>query len=143
MLSKYLDILRNNGFKVTPKREAILNYFVREGIYATPESVWLALKTIFKRIGLPTVYRNLEQLCRIGLLVRVEGSENRFYYGLCRAEDPLSHHHHIVCTGCRQVREVDSCAFHEIDREVERQTGFMLTEHVLYLKGLCPDCRTG
>lgn len=142
MLSRYQELLRENGLKITPKREAILDIFINEGKYATPESIWLDLRTIFKQIGLPTVYRNLEQLRQVGILTRIEGSENRYYYGLCRAENPHGHHHHIVCTSCRQVQEVHHCLFGSISQEIEEETGFHLTEHSVYLKGLCPDCRS-
>ncbi len=141
MLERYISRIKKNGWKVTPKRKAIVQIFLESGKYATPEEVWQKLKMEFRKIGLPTVYRNLEYFNRIGILVRVEGAENRFYYGLCQAKSSKEHHHHIVCTKCHRVEEVDTCEFQGLISYIEANTGFKVSEHSLQLKGLCRQCQ--
>ncbi len=140
-MNKYREELKENNLKVTPKREAIIGFFLRNNRYATPEIVWNKLKKSFPHLGLPTVYRNMEQLGKIGILTRVDGTENRFYYGLCRAREPKRHHYHIICQKCRRVNEVENPYFESVRKDVERKTGFRITGHKLQLMGLCRNCR--
>ena len=140
MKERYIEILRENGLKITPKREAILDFFLKNKIYATPEEVWKSLKNNFKKLGLPTIYRNLEEFNQIGILTKIEGDENRFYYALCEAENPFSHHHHIVCIKCHKVGLVEICNFDEITKKIEKMSGFKVIEHSLQIKGICKNC---
>ncbi|MDD3927665.1 MAG: Fur family transcriptional regulator [bacterium] len=142
-MQRYIRMLRDGKLKVTPRREAILAYFLKEGKYATPEQVWEDLRLSLGRLGLPTVYRNLEELHGLGILVRVEGAENRFHYGLCRADDPHAHHHHIVCMECRRMQEVEGCLVEALSGRIEAETGFKLTGHTINLQGLCRSCAVG
>lgn len=139
-MQRYIRMLREGRLKITPRREAILAYFIKEGKYATPEQVWKKLRISLGRLGLPTVYRNMEEMHQLGILVKVEGVENRFYYGLCRAEDPQVHHHHIICQGCHKVREVEGCLVGSLSKQIEAKTGFKLTGHTVHLQGLCQSC---
>lgn len=139
-MKKYIKLLKKNNLKVTPKRKAIIKYFIKSNRYSTPENVWKYLKKELKRIGLPTVYRNLEEFEKIGILTRIEGEEERMYYGLCEAENPFSHHHHIVCTVCHSVSVVENCNFHKIKENVEKSTGYKVIDHKLLIKGVCKNC---
>jgi len=140
-MNEYRKKLKKNGFKITPKREAIIAFFSRKNRYATPETVWKEVKKSLPQLGLPTVYRNLEQMRKIGILTQVEGTENRFYFGLCRAKNPGEHHHHISCQKCHRVSEVESCYLDLLTKEVKKKTGFLIIDHKLQLTGICRNCR--
>ncbi|HNQ34785.1 MAG TPA: Fur family transcriptional regulator [bacterium] len=138
---KYEALLKEHGYKLTPRRRAIIR-LLGQGTCATPERIWRRLKPGFGRLGLPTVYRNLEEFRKAGVAARVAGPEERFYYGLCRARRPDQHHHHIVCEKCRRVSEVSGCRLEGLAASVKKETGFQVTEHRLELVGLCRKCRT-
>jgi Fe2+ or Zn2+ uptake regulation protein len=140
-MDRYRKKLKKNGFKVTPKREAIIAFFSRKNRYATPETVWKELKKSLPRLGLPTVYRNLEQMRKIGILTQVDGAENRFYFGLCRAKNPGEHHHHISCQKCHRISEVESCYLESLTKKIKEKTGFLITNHKFQLTGVCKDCQ--
>jgi len=140
-MDKYRKKLKKNGFKITPGREAIVAFFSRENRYVTPETVWKEVRKSLPHLGLPTVYRNLEQMRKINILTQVDGAENRFYFGLCRAEKPEKHHHHISCQKCHRVSEIESCYLESLTKEIKVKTGFLITNHKLQLTGVCKDCR--
>jgi len=139
-VEKYIRILKSNGLKITPKRKEIINFFIEKDRYATVEEVWNNLKLKFKKIGLPTVYRNLEKFSEIGILTEIRTRDNKAYYGLCNAENPKSHHHHIICVKCHKVRCIDFCNFNEITEKIEKESGFKILNHFLQIKGICSDC---
>ncbi|HOK56329.1 MAG TPA: transcriptional repressor [bacterium] len=139
-MEKYKKSLKKNKLKITPKRVAIINYFLKNDKYFTPFDIWKYMKNNFKKIGLPTVYRNLAYFEKIGILTKIEGEENRFYYGICKEEKNI-HHHHIVCISCHKVDDFGICNFEEIKNDIEKKTGFIITEHQFFLKGLCKNCK--
>ncbi|MFA5394020.1 MAG: Fur family transcriptional regulator [Candidatus Ratteibacteria bacterium] len=140
-MSEYRKKLKKNGFKITPGREAIITFFSGENRYVTPETVWKEVRKNLPRLGLPTVYRNLQQMRNIGILTQVAGTENRFYFGLCRAKNPGAHHHHISCQKCHRVSEVENCYLESLTKEIKEKTGFLITGHKFQLTGVCKDCR--
>ena len=139
-MEKYINVLKEHGLKITPKREAIINFFIEKDRYATVEEVWKSLKFKFKKIGLPTVYRNLEKFNEIGILTKIEGEGNKTCYGLCQAEDPNSHHHHIICISCHKVGIIEFCNFHQIVKKIEKESGFKVIDHSIQIKGICKKC---
>ena len=70
MEQRHAQALKDAGMKATPKRLAILGMLYEESAYASPEELWKRLRDRFDRLGLPTVYRNLEELAASGVISR-------------------------------------------------------------------------
>jgi Fur family ferric uptake transcriptional regulator len=51
------------------------------------------------------------------------------------------HHHHLICTRCARVVEIEECFPEEIERRIARANGFTGVTHRLEFFGVCPDCR--
>ena len=51
------------------------------------------------------------------------------------------HHHHLVCTGCGAVQDLDQCAVSGALREVADASGYEIEGHWLELYGRCAACR--
>lgn len=132
----YLNKLRENDYKITPKRRAIVSLFLKADKYLSPETVRNKLKKQFKHLGLPSIYRNLGLMAECGILTRIQRPDQRLNYGLCR-EMENKHHHHIICVKCGKVREFSEC------RLFKRKVidGFEIAGHFLQLEGVCPECR--
>ncbi|MCA9393935.1 MAG: transcriptional repressor [Candidatus Omnitrophica bacterium] len=135
-MNDYADQLRRRGLKATPKRMAIIGLFVKENRILTPEEVWVPLRRKFGRLGLPSVYRNLDTLAGCHILTQVHQFDNKRYYALCHARHD-HHHHHIVCTSCGKVGEFEGCAL----ESVRRVDGFKVLRHFVQLEGICADCQ--
>ena len=126
---------RENNFKLTPKRRAIIDFFLCEERYLTPQDVWKGLKKKFKHLGLPSIYRNLETFSKCGILTKIQRPDRRLYYGLCNSKN--KHHHHIICIRCGKVREFSDCGL------FKKKTikGFKVISHSLQIEGICSNCR--
>jgi Fe2+ or Zn2+ uptake regulation protein len=131
--------LKSLGLKSTPKRLAILEIMGQASVYLSPEEVWETLKAHFTRIGFPTVYRNLEELCRAGLITKIIHPDRRLYYYLCSAQH---HHHHFVCLSCRRVEDLTICGLQPIEDEVRNTLHGTVDSHLLQVYGHCRYCRT-
>jgi Fur family zinc uptake transcriptional regulator/Fur family ferric uptake transcriptional regulator len=133
----YSQTLKSLNLKATPKRVAILALLGEEMAYLSPEEVWHRLKGEFDRIGLPTVYRNLEELAAGGVITKVIHPNRQLYYHFCPNRE---HHHHFVCLSCRKVEDVDACGLEGIEREVGERLGGRVISHLVQVNGLCRAC---
>jgi len=130
-------ILKELDLKATPKRLAILDILSGESTYVSPEEVWMKMKQRFSAIGLPTVYRNLEELAERGIIFKVIHPDRKLYYFFCANR---SHHHHFVCTSCRRVNDLAFCAFEEIEKEVSQNLNGTVSSHIMQVFGTCSEC---
>ncbi|HOJ72178.1 MAG TPA: transcriptional repressor [Syntrophorhabdaceae bacterium] len=137
MESGFAATLKGLNMKVTPKRIAILEILSKESIYLSPEEVWQMMRQRFKSIGLPTVYRNLEDLSNGGAITKVIHPDRKLYYFSCG--NP-GHHHHFVCISCRRVEDISFCGRDEIENEVNNTLKGKVLSHVLQVYGICNAC---
>ena len=61
---------------------------------------------------------------------------NQAVYELCGAE----HHDHLVCVKCNKIIEFQDDVIEKHQIQIAKKHGFDLTDHSLYLYGLCEDC---
>jgi Fur family transcriptional regulator, ferric uptake regulator len=129
--------LKRLNLKVTPKRIAIMEILTGEPGYLSPEEIWSEMKRRFNRIGLPTVYRILDELAEGNIISKIAHPNRQLYYFFCGNN---SHHHHFVCLSCRNVDDINFCAIHELQKEVRKKLSGQVTSHILQVNGLCKEC---
>jgi Fe2+ or Zn2+ uptake regulation protein len=132
-----LTQLKALHMKATPKRLAILEILAEASGYLGPEEVWQKMKTSFKSIGLPTVYRNLEDLSKGEVIIKVLHPDRKLYYFYCRN---AGHHHHFVCVSCRKVEDIQFCGMREIEDEVKNSLKGQVVSHLFQVYGFCNTC---
>ena len=104
----------------------------------TVEDLWQELRQAEPRIGRATVYRAVEKLVNRGLLTRIEFADGTHHYRVC---DGNEHHHHLTCTQCHCVVDVDICLPADQFAAVGKQADFVIEGHSLTLFGRCKNCR--
>ena len=131
------NILRSLNLKITPKRLALLDILMNESSYLSPEEIWSKMKKQFGRIGLPTIYRILEELSERDIISKVTHPNRQLYYYFCLNR---SHHHHFVCLSCRNVEDINFCVLDELQEEVKRKLNGKVVSHILQVNGYCRNC---
>jgi len=130
--------LRNAGLKVTLPRVKILEILERsQRRHMSAEDMYKALLDSGEDIGLATVYRVLTQFETAGLVTRhhFEGGHSVFEL------NQGMHHDHIVCVKCGRVDEFVDGEIEKRQKQIANAKGYEITDHSLYLYGICPDCR--
>lgn len=128
--------LREQGYRLTPQRNLIWEVLRDAGRHMTAEEVAAEVRRTMPDVNVSTVYRTLELLVNLDLVVetRLEGSAG--YYEV--SPEPV--HHHFVCRECGAVTHFGDAVLAPVraelaarDLEVERiqVTAF----------GLCAGCR--
>lgn len=128
----YEHVLRSSGLRITPQRSALMRALQRAHTPLTAEE--LHAKT---DADLVTIYRNLQSLVKAGIVHEVRFKDTSVRYELAHG-----HHHHIVCTGCGIVEELESCNTSPLDRQaLEASKKFSrIQEHALEFFGTCVSC---
>jgi Fur family ferric uptake transcriptional regulator len=88
------------------------------------------------RVGLATVYRNLQAMAADGELDVIRTPEGEAVYRSCSTH----HHHHVVCRSCGLAVEVTGDAVERWADAVAAAHGFTAVRHTVEMDGLCPAC---
>jgi len=130
--------LRKAGLKVTLPRVKILDILeASDTRHHSAEDVYKALLETGEDIGLATVYRVLTQFEAAGLVTRhhFEGGQSVF-------ELNEGHHHdHILCVKCGRVDEFVDEVIEKRQKAIAAELGYEMTDHSLYMYGICNACR--
>ena len=132
--------LRSAGLKVTLPRLKILKLLeASDQRHLSAEDLYKELLESGEDIGLATVYRVLTQFEEAGLVNR-----HRFEGGQSVFELDHGHHHdHMVCVKCGRVDEFVDDVIEERQRSIAERLDYEMTDHSLYIYGICPVCRRG
>ena len=136
MAHNFPQLLKSLQLKVTPQRLAILESMSTVRTYLSPEEVQgqVQLRTNSK-VGLPTIYRNLEELSSQGVISKILHPNRQLYYYFCANRD---HHHHFVCLACRTVQDIHDCGCAELASQIDGQVELQIMQAL----GTCRRCCT-
>jgi Fe2+ or Zn2+ uptake regulation protein len=131
-------LFHKHGLRCTPQRLAVLGIFEKSPKHFSTTEIHKKVKKALPGTGLATVYRTLETLVDMGLVVRVHLESGCHSYTIA----PVGHQHPIVCMECDRVVDFAECPIEDISRKLSRQTGFTIQKHFLQLFGKCRTCQS-
>ena len=133
-----MTALEGAGYQVTEARRAVAQLIAaREGHFTAADLIEDA-RARRLGIGRATIFRALELFSELNVLERLEMPGGEHAYVPCEP----AHHHHIVCSMCGRVTEVDDTGLMDAVEEIQGRTGWQVESHRLELYGRCPRCRT-
>ena len=128
--------LREEGYRLTPQRLAILRILHDSRRHLTPIEVFEQARRQLPGITEPTVYRTLSFLNEQGLAMAAHIGSGQLVYEIAEHA-----HHHLICRACEGSIEVDHDVLEPLYRELQERTGFRIESlHVTFF-GTCPDCQ--
>jgi Fur family transcriptional regulator, stress-responsive regulator len=128
--------LRAGGLRVTQGRVAVLDALTRLP-HSDAETVFRAVLSSLPGTSVQNVHNVLGDLTAAGLLRRIEpaGSPARYER---RIGD---NHHHVVCTACGAVADIDCVVGHAPCLQPGDAAGFAVDTAEVTFWGLCPSCQ--
>lgn len=128
--------LAEAGYKVTGPRLAVLKAATAQpGTFSVQElEQWLVERG--ESPGIASIFRTVRLLCDLHLLQRIHGLDECHRYSIGAA-----HGHHLICTRCGAMEHFDNCGVQVLIEQLERQTSYQISAHLVELFGLCPRCR--
>ncbi len=132
----YATLMRERGCRVTPQRQLILDVVCHGGGHTTPDEVYARVQARAPAVNRTTVYRTLDFLCEMRLVVAAKIGGHMFYE--IAGATP---HHHLVCRKCNKVEQISHDAVKSFFARIERDRQFLIDMDHLALFGLCQNCR--
>jgi Fur family ferric uptake transcriptional regulator len=129
------ETLKSLNLKYTKKREAIVKILEQANEPMTAEDIY-TLTSNDLHMSFSTVYRSLSALTDKNLIMKELRQDGKTYYQI----NSLNHKHHLICTICGEVTQIDQCPLHELEHKLTMQTGYVITGHNLEFCGICPKC---
>lgn len=125
-----------NMMRLTTQRQIILEELSKVKTHPTASELYDMVRKRLPRIGLGTVYRNLELMAENGMILKLEvgGTQKRF-------DATTDNHYHIRCSGCGRVDDIDTPVMNELVREAADATSYEVIGHHVEFSGQCPVCQ--
>ena len=120
------------------QRDVILDYLKGTSSHPTAEEVYENIRVLEPNISLGTVYRNLKQLADNGMIQRLHMND-----GIDHFDADTSSHHHLFCTNCCRVYDLEQAGVNSFSRNVnfaELEGGNKIEGFVIYFYGKCRNC---
>ena len=120
---------------MTSKQQQLMDLLEASADELTGQKMHRALAEADAAMGLATVYRNLRQLQKLGLIrCRHLPTGEALYAPVARDR------HHLTCVSCGETRQLSTCPLHDPTIPSEQQAGYALLFHTLEFYGLCGRC---
>jgi Fur family transcriptional regulator, ferric uptake regulator len=130
------------GYRRGGARRALLELLAAQNCALTAQEIEDALREGrgTRRVSRASVYRNLDELERLGLVQRVEIGLPMVRYE--RVSGPTEHHHHLVCDRCGVVMPFSDPALERAIDTLSNRVPLTVSEHEIVLHGACQTCAT-
>jgi Fe2+ or Zn2+ uptake regulation protein len=127
----------DRGLRLTPQREVLLRVLSETMGHPTADDMVQRVREVLPTVSHATVYRNLQELVREGLIRTLEVAGTAVQFEL-NPDD----HHHFVCHRCGRVWDVYLSSLDvRINRQRTQLDGFQVDRRDVQLHGVCAYCR--
>ncbi len=133
--TKLRALLSKAGMKATPGHLEILSVIFKS---KKPISSQDVIDDVGKQLDPATVYRCITKLKNSGIIRQIDLRQNHAHYEFF----DMAHHHHIICTGCDRIEDIEDCNLPAMHEQILNQTKQFtnIHHHSLEFYGLCKKC---
>lgn len=138
--NNFREQLKERGYKLTTQRQAVLNVLMDHiGEHLSTEEIYDLVKISNPEIGLATVYRTLLLFDRMELVYKLDLDDGCNRYELNKNNED-HRHHHLICTKCGEVAEVEEDLLESLEEQILKKKGFIVKDHRVKFYGYCKAC---
>jgi Fur family ferric uptake transcriptional regulator len=122
--------------RLTTQRQIILEELAKVKTHPTASEVYDMVRKRLPRIGLGTVYRNLELMAENGMIAKLEvgGTQKRF-------DATTESHYHIRCSCCGKVEDIDIPIIDSLVGTAAKNSSYQIFGHHIEFTGICAECQ--
>ena len=120
----------------TRQRAAVAAVLAETDEFRSAQELHAILRDTGDKVGLATVYRNLQAMAADGEIDMLRTDDGEAVYRACST----GHHHHLVCRVCGRTVEVEGPTVEAWANKVSAEHGFSDVQHTLEIFGTCASC---
>jgi Fe2+ or Zn2+ uptake regulation protein len=134
MSEDLVTALRERGMRVTPQRVVLHRALLELDRHVTADELLEAVGDRLPNVSLPTIYATLDLLEELGMVRRVQRAGTTLF-------DPRTDaHHHLVCTVCGSIEDLDGDLDTSALRLAADEHGFEAGRIEAVVHGRCAAC---
>ena len=134
-LPDFRELCREHSLAVTHQRQVIYESLAVMPDHPSPEDVYAIVKKAIPAISLATVYKTLHTFVEHGILRELSP-----HHGTLRVDWNTHSHHHLICTRCKKVMDIDDEDLDPIKVHRKLPKGFKVERVAVEVQGLCAEC---
>ncbi len=127
--------VRARGGRVTPSRRALFDVLFHAECHLSAEELAVAVEALVPGVNMSTIYRNLDDLQHLGVIVHSHLGHGPATYQLAS-----SAHAHFTCDNCGATVEAPDELFQGLARTAKAKLGFSIDPHHFAILGRCAVC---
>jgi len=133
----FRELCAGHGLTATHQRQVLYEVMQTMPGHPSPEEVYARVKKRVPAISLATVYKNIHLFVERGVL-----KELSMHHGSLRVELNSVHHHHIVCSHCKAITDIEEKDLGVLPALQELPGGFQVERYSIDVIGMCAACQT-
>jgi len=135
-LANFRQLCAEHGIAMTHQRQVL--YEVMQGMegHPSPEEVYARVKRKVPAISLATVYKNIHLFVESGIFRKMS-----MHHGSVRVEMNEADHHHIVCSKCKAITDIEEKELGLTPARRRLADGFLVERYSVDVIGLCTKCQ--
>ena len=124
-----------DNMRLTTQRQIILEELNKVKTHPTANEIYDMVRKRLPRIGLGTVYRNLELMAESGVILKLEvgGTQKRF-------DATTIPHYHVRCIKCSKVADIEVPVQDGINEMASQSCNYQIIGHHIEFSGICQGC---
>jgi Fur family transcriptional regulator, peroxide stress response regulator len=131
----FRELCRHSGLTVTHQRQVIFESLAQMPDHPSPEDVYERVKKLIPAISLATVYKTLHTFVEHDML-----REFSPHHGTLRVDINTHAHHHLICTRCKSVMDIENKDLDPVKLRRRLPKGFKVERVAVEVQGICAKC---
>ena len=132
----FRELCQQHGIAVTHQRQVLFEIMQGMHGHPSPEEVYARVKKKIPAISLATVYKNIHLFVESGIFREVS-----MHHGTLRVEMNSRPHHHMVCSMCKSISDIDEADLGLLPSHQKLPGGFLVERYAVDVIGICPECQ--
>jgi Fe2+ or Zn2+ uptake regulation protein len=133
----FRELCDQSGLALTHQRQVVFDSLASmpEHHHPSPEEVYENVRKLIPSISQATVYKTLHTFVEHGILRELSP-----HHGTLRVDINTHAHHHLICTQCKSVMDIEDEDLDPVKLKCELPNGFRVARVAVEIQGLCATC---